>query len=463
MGSDWKKVRLGEVCTIRRGSSPRPIVNFITDKGMPWVKIADATASDSKTIVTTKQFLKEEGVCKSVIVKKGDLILSNSGTAGLPKFLGITACIHDGWQVLKDLNGITSEFLYYELIYIRKFLLHGAYDSTMKNLTLEMVRDAEIRLPPISEQNVITDMLCALDNKIELNQQTNQTLEQIAQALFKSWFVDFDPVIDNALAAGNPIPDELQARAELRQRVISERATNPKLKPLPDDIKQLFPSEFEESELGWIPMAWKVASLAELTTELRRGISPKYLEEGGIQVINQKCIRNHEVNFSLCRRNNPEIRKVTGRELLLGDVLVNSTGVGTLGRMAQINNLPEPTVVDSHVTVVRPDITKCPAHTFGQIMLTNERSVEALGEGSTGQTELSRKILSEQKVILPPITITSRIEKIFRSYAEKQISHSVQITTLAKLRDALLPKLISGELDISSAKLNLEQAISLKD
>ncbi|MFT6030829.1 MAG: type I restriction enzyme S subunit, partial [Oleiphilaceae bacterium] len=299
--------------------------------------------------------------------------------------------------------------------------------------------------------------------KIQLNQQTNQTLEQMAQALFKSWFVDFDPVIDNALAAGNPIPGELQERAELRQRVIAERATNPKLKPLPDDIQQLFPSEFEESELGWIPKGWRVASLAELTTELRRGISPKYLEEGGIQVINQKCIRNHEINFSLCRRNNLEIKKVTGRELLLGDVLVNSTGVGTLGRMAQINNLPEPTVVDSHVTVVRPDITKCPAHTFGQIMLTNERSIEALGEGSTGQTELSRKILSEQKVILPPIAITSRIEKTFRSYAEKQISHSVQITTLAKLRDALLPKLISGKLDISSEKLNLEQAISLKD
>jgi type I restriction enzyme S subunit len=284
----------------------------------------------------------------------------------------------------------------------------------------------------------------------------------MAQVLFKSWFVDFDPVIDNALAAGSNVsdfPEALQQRALLRQerrKQAQQLAASPKTKskPLPEDIRSLFPSEFEQTEEpnvgigGWIPKGWEIVELADVTTELRRGISPKYLEEGGIQVINQKCIRNHEVNFTLCRRNNPEIRKVTGRELLLGDLLVNSTGVGTLGRMAQVNSLPEPTVVDSHVTVVRPDIAKCPAHTFGQLMLAIERRVEALGEGSTGQTELSRKILSEQKVILPPIAIASRIEETFKSYAEKQVSNSIQITTLEKLRDTLLPKLISGELTI---------------
>lgn len=102
MANKWKEVRLGDITSIRRGSSPRPIVNFITDEGMPWVKIADATGSDSKYITSTKQYLKQEGVCKSIIVEPGDLILSNSGTAGLPKFMGITACIHDGWPDRKS-------------------------------------------------------------------------------------------------------------------------------------------------------------------------------------------------------------------------------------------------------------------------------------------------------------------------------------------------------------------------
>ncbi|UUO22462.1 restriction endonuclease subunit S [Colwellia sp. M166] len=470
MANKWKEVRLGDITSIRRGSSPRPIVNFITDEGMPWVKIADATGSDSKYITSTKQYLKQEGVCKSIIVEPGDLILSNSGTAGLPKFMGITACIHDGWQVFKDLDGISSEFLYYSLIYMRERLLHGAYDSTMKNLTLDMVRDAKIFLPELSEQDAVTDILSTLDKKIELNCQTNQTLEQMAQVLFKSWFVDFDPVFDNALASGmaiNDFPGTLQNKALSRQqqrRQVQQQIANGELEatPLPEDIRQLFPSEFEQTDElsiginGWIPKGWEVSELTEVTTELRRGISPKYTEEGGIQVINQKCIRNHEINFSLCRRNNPELRKVAGRELLIGDVLVNSTGVGTLGRVAQLHSLPEPTVVDSHVTVVRPNVEKVLIYTFGQLMLANERRIEALGEGSTGQTELSRKILSEQKVVLPPVNIATKIEDTFKSYADKQVNNRVQIASLEKLRDTLLPKLISGELQLPAESINAE-------
>lgn len=147
---ETKTVKLEEVCEIRRGSSPRPISNFISkNSGMPWVKISDATSTNSKVISETSEFIKLEGVDKSVIVQKGDLILSNSGTAGLPKFMGIQACIHDGWQVLRNLKGITSDYLYYSLIYIRSYLLHHAYDSVMKNLTLDMVRNAEVRLPPL--------------------------------------------------------------------------------------------------------------------------------------------------------------------------------------------------------------------------------------------------------------------------------------------------------------------------
>ena len=139
MSSNWQKVKLGEVCKIRRGSSPRPIVEFMADSGMPWVKISDATETDSRFIEKTKEFIKHEGVAKSVIVNEGDLILSNSGTAGLPKFMNITACIHDGWQTLSDFDGVNKYFLYYSLLNIRSNLIRNAHDSTMKNLTLDMV------------------------------------------------------------------------------------------------------------------------------------------------------------------------------------------------------------------------------------------------------------------------------------------------------------------------------------
>jgi type I restriction enzyme S subunit len=293
------------------------------------------------------------------------------------------------------------------------------------------------------ESRNIANILRTLDEKIILNRQTNQTLEQMAQALFKSWFVDFDPVIDMALAAGNLIPEELQARTKRRQQQLAK----PDHKPLPDDILQLFPSEFElTEELGWVPLGWEVLTLADITTELRRGISPKYIEEGGIKVVNQRCIRGHEVDFNLCRQNDTNLRNITGRELQVGDVLVNSTGVGTLGRIASVKYLDAATVVDSHVTVVRPNPAKYSPSVFAQLMVSKEREIEALGEGSTGQTELSRKILSEQLALVPDIELLRAADQLFVKLSAASVTNVKQVNTLGQLRDTLLPKLISGEL-----------------
>lgn len=165
---------------------------MIQEGGMPWVKISDATEANGKFINSTAEQIKMEGVSKSVIVNPGDLILSNSGTAGLPMFMGITACIHDGWQTFRDLNGIDKEYLYYFLLSIRNILLHNAYDSVMKNLTLDMLRDYEIYLPPMDEQKRIVDVLHTIDNKIENNNKINRNLEDQAKLLYKSWFIDFD-------------------------------------------------------------------------------------------------------------------------------------------------------------------------------------------------------------------------------------------------------------------------------
>jgi type I restriction enzyme S subunit len=189
MREDWKKTKLGDICFIRRGSSPRPIKNYlIQEGGMPWVKISDATEANGKYINSTAEQIKMEGVSKSVIVNPGDLILSNSGTAGLPMFMGITACIHDGWQTFRDLNGIDKEYLYYFLLFIRHILLHNAYDSVMKNLTLDMLRDYEMYLPPMEEQKRVVDVLQTIDNKIETNNKINRNLEEQAFALFDSYF-----------------------------------------------------------------------------------------------------------------------------------------------------------------------------------------------------------------------------------------------------------------------------------
>ena len=120
---EWKKTTFGEICTITRGASPRPIMEWVAPEGTPWVKIADATGEPGRFISQTREFIKNEGQSKSVVVHPGDLVVSNSATPGLPKFLKIEACIHDGWLLLRNFIEVIPEFIYYVVLNDRKALI----------------------------------------------------------------------------------------------------------------------------------------------------------------------------------------------------------------------------------------------------------------------------------------------------------------------------------------------------
>jgi len=149
---------------------------------------------------------------------------------------------------------------------------------------------------------------------------------------------------------------------------------------------------------------WKTSKLGEISLFLNRGISPKYLDAGGICVLNQKCVRDHRISFEPSRRHDEQAKKVGGdRFLQAGDVLVNSTGTGTLGRVAQLrDNPPEPTTVDSHVTIVRPIPGKFYPEFFGYMMVVIEDAIKDSGEGCGGQTELSRSVLADKFLVHYP-------------------------------------------------------------
>ncbi|AWF82648.1 restriction endonuclease subunit S [Microbulbifer sp. A4B17] len=438
MASEWGKIPLGDLVALQRGHD---LPSQDRRKGeIPIMGSSGLTG------------YHDEAKCKGP-----GIVIGRSGNS-----MGVVSYSDsDFWPLntalyVTDFKGNDERYIYYLLSQIDfdQFNSGSAQKSLNRNAVYPFLVWATKNK---DEQKKIGVALERYENKIHLNRQTNQTLEQMAQALFKSWFVDFDPVIDNALAAGKPIPDALQARAQRRQQQLAK----PDHKPLPEAIRQHFPCEFEQTEaLGWVPKGWGINSLAEITTELRRGISPKYTEEEGTVVLNQKCIRNHEVNFELSRRNDPSLRKTIGRELKIGDMLINSTGVGTLGRMAQVKYLPETTVVDSHVTVVRPREDVYPIFAFGQMMLSLESYVESLGEGSTGQTELSRKILSEQKILVPGKEALAVIDKKLEHFSYKAVSLSKESQVLARLRDTLLPKLISGELRIPDLETEVSDAVA---
>lgn len=143
---------------------------------MPWVKIADATADDSRYIRKTKEYIINADAGRLVQVEPETLIVSNSATPGLPKIMKIRACVHDGWLVFSNYKGVTRDFLYYTFVDIRRTLVNQANGSVFQNLKTDIVKEFDINLPSINTQEKIADILLKIDDKIELNNAINNNL-----------------------------------------------------------------------------------------------------------------------------------------------------------------------------------------------------------------------------------------------------------------------------------------------
>ena len=155
---------------------------------------------------------------------------------------------------------------------------------------------------------------------------------------------------------------------------------------------------------------WQTEKLGEVCSLLNRGISPKYIDISGICVLNQKCIRDHHVSYEQARRHDLAAKSVSeNRFIQLGDVLVNSTGTGSLGRVAQVRDAPEePTTVDSHVTIVRPKQGRFYQDFFGYMLILIEEAIKEAGEGCGGQTELARSVLAEKFSVSYPTSVVEQ-------------------------------------------------------
>ena len=150
---------------------------------------------------------------------------------------------------------------------------------------------------------------------------------------------------------------------------------------------------------------WQTKKLGDVCEVIQRGIAPKYTENGGVCVVNQKCVRDHKINYELARQHDISLKNVKiDRYIKKGDVLVNSTGTGTLGRLAQVRSDPDkPTTVDTHVTIVRPVSGKFYDDFFGYMLIKIEDEIALSGEGASGQTELSRNTLRDNLMVSFPV------------------------------------------------------------
>ncbi len=416
MPNNWKTYKLTDLGTIARGKSkhrPRDASHLYGGE-YPFIQTGDVKASNHRLNYHTQTY-SEAGLQQSKLWPKDTMCITIAANIAETAILNYPACFPDSIiGFIANDKVCDIDFVEYLMQYFKKQIQSHSIGSVQDNINLATFERVEFLVPPLPEQRAIASILSSLDDKIELNLQMNKTLEEMAMTLYQHWFVDFGPFKD-----GN----------------------------------------FIDSELGLIPEGWEVKRLGDITLELRRGISPKYTEDEGIKVVNQRCIRNHLIDFSLARKNDVSKKKVDGRQIQKGDVLVNSTGVGTLGRMAPVIDLKEDVVVDSHVTVIRPNPVIFRLNTFARSMLSIESIIEHMGEGSTGQTELSRVQLSELRILVPPIEIQSDLENQLISIAQKTVSNIYEIQTLTNLRDTLLPKLISGEVRVKEAEQTLAEVL----
>ena len=249
-------------------------------------------------------------------------------------------------------------------------------------------------------QRNIGDIYFDLSNKIELNNRINANLEAQAQGIFKNWFVDFEPFQGG---------------------------------------------EFVDSEIGMIPKGWRVGTLLDFCAMIVRGITPRYIEESEQIILNQKCIRDHKVSLLPARKHTP--KAINEKWLQWGDILVNSTGQGTLGRAAQWFGDQDNITVDSHVSIVRPANENL-IYFLGQLIMSRENEIKSMASGSTGQTELSREMLGNMHVILPSDDELKRYSSITNSLMNAINRNSNETISLTQLRDILLPKLMSGEIEV---------------
>ncbi|GGM82802.1 hypothetical protein GCM10010967_13130 [Dyadobacter beijingensis] len=283
----------------------------------------------------------------------------------------------------------------------------------------------EIIVPYLFQEDQlrIATTLSLLDNKIELNNRINAELEQMAKTLYDYWFVQFD------------FPNEDG-------------------KPYKSSGGKMVYDEVLKRE---IPEGWDVKPLSEINLELTRGISPKYTEDTGLPVINQRCVRNNTVDFSFCRLHDAKAKPV--RKLVqVGDILVNSTGVGTLGRVAVVKRLEHSlTTADSHVTIVRADSSQVEPYYLGISMLNRQAEIEKLGEGSTGQTELNREKLGTLNVLLPKRSLQDQFADIIKTVLNRSSVNEQQNQQLASLRDWLLPMLINGQVTVGDVPNRSEE------
>ncbi|MFC3095254.1 restriction endonuclease subunit S [Alteromonas sediminis] len=443
MEDNWKDCELGDVIELKRGYD------------LPKSKRKDGTVP----IISSSG---SSGCHNDFKISSPGVVTGRYGTIGEVFYVEENFWPLNTTLYVKDFKGNDPLFIYYLLqtISFQDYTDKGAVPGINRN----HVHKAKVRVPESLEvQRDLGKKLYQFEQRMRLNQQINQTLEQMAQTLFKSWFVDFDPAVDNALAAGNPIPDELAHRVEVRKKAHAL----PDFHPLPEHIRNLFPSEFEQTGEpavgigGWVPKGWEFGRICNLCSRVESGGTPSRKEQRYWDNGNVPWLTSGEVRQTIVTKSNSFITE---------DGLLNSsaklwqpftTVVAMYGATAgQVTLLACETSANQACCALIPD-TNSALYVFFKAK-NSVQIYEGKASGSA-QQNLNKTIVSNLEVILPPKELLKMFDNLLRPNVLKMMDNEQQNFNLEAIRDALLPKLISGEIHLNStAENNINQEAELQ-
>jgi type I restriction enzyme S subunit len=406
--------KIGDLCEVGRGSSPRPIIDqrYFVDGEIPWIKIADATSS-GKYIYKTKEYVNEFGASFSRHLEPNSLIISASGSIGLIKFLGVKGCIHDGWLYVSNYNEeiLDKEYLYYFLINYSSQFNNYSSGAAIQNINTEILRNTKIKLPSVLIQRKIAAIISNYDDLIENNKKHIKILEETTREIYNEWFVRFRfPGYENT-----KIIDGLP---EGWEKVKIKDVFNTSSGGTPSRLKE---SEFYGGSIDWI-------KTGELKDNFILNVEEK-ITESGLKNSSAKLFPSKTLLMAMYGVN-------------IGQLGI-STGQATSNQAVCVFGLKDKN-------------RKLLYYSF--FFFKSLRSYLFNISMGAAQQNLSQEIINQIDFLLPQILISEKFEEIADETFEEIKILSLKNKILQESRDLLLPRLISGKLSIEHL---LEQELSM--
>lgn len=428
----WRWRKLTDVARLETGHTPSRKHPEYWGGNIPWIGIRDATGNHGRTILDTIQKTNEAGIANSSarILPQDTVCLSRTASVGYVVVMGCPMATSQDFVNWVCSPEIDHRFLMYVLLSERSAFLRFASGTTHQTIYFPEVKAFHVCTPPVHEQRAICETLGVLDAKIELNRRMGETLEAMARTLFRSWFVDFDPV-----------------RAKMEGRDTG----------LPKDIADLFPDRLVDAAVGKTPLGWDIGSLGQ-HFEAVKGVSynGSGLGPGGIPLHNLNSV--HEGGGYKYEGIKFYAGDYADRHRVRpGDVIVANTEQGhdrlLIGHAAIVPSLfGDHGIYSHHVYRLRKRRKGRLSTSFLQMLLNSSKMHAIVSGYANGTTVNMLPIDAVQKPILsvPPRGLLEAFDTLILEMEHRREQIVGESRTLAVIRDGLLPRLVSGDLRVDA-------------